>query len=45
MSEVYDVKNILVKREVEFHHCKLCGEGLKESKISHVCKMTLGEFG
>ena len=41
---VYDVKNISVKSEVETYHCKLCGEGLKESEINHVCKMILGNL-
>ena len=45
VSEVYDVENILVKSEVESHHCKLCGEGLKGSECySHVCKMALGNL-
>ena len=42
VNEVYD-KNILVKSEVESHHCKLCGERLKGSECySHVCKLALG---
>ena len=45
VSEVYDVKNILVKSEVESYHCQFCGEGLKESECySHVCKMALGNL-
>ena len=45
VSEVYDVKNFLVKSEVESYHCKLCGEGLKGSEsYSHVCKMALGNL-
>ena len=40
VSEVHDVENISVKSEFESYHCKLCGEGLKESEISQVCKMT-----
>ena len=44
VTEVYVVGNISVKSEFESCHCKLCGEGLKESEISHVCKMTLGNL-
>ena len=45
VSEVYDVKNILVKSEFQSHHCKLCGEGLKGSECySHVCKIALGNL-
>ena len=44
VPEVYIVENISVKSEFESYHGKLCGEGLKESKISHVCEMTLGNL-
>ena len=45
VSEVYDVKSVLVKSEVESYPCKLCGEGLKGSECnSHVCIMALGNL-
>ena len=44
VTKVYVVENISVKSEFESYHCKLCGEGLKESEVSHVCKMTLGNL-
>ena len=43
VSEVYDVKSVLGKSEVESYPCKLCGEGLKGSEYYyHVCQMALG---
>ena len=36
VSELYNIENISVKSKVESYHCKLCGEGLKESEINCV---------
>ena len=44
VTKVYVVENTSVKSEFESYHCKLCGEGLKESEVSHVCKMKLGNL-
>ena len=42
VTKVCDVRISPLKPRLNLITCKLCGEGLKEPAISHVCKMSLG---